>query len=82
MYMFIRNEIKARARLSRGLLSILKDDIDMLNVDADNLNLISIEESIIETKNTLHDIMDNINELEYAVASLKEVRQWKLSRKS
>ena len=75
MYMFIRNEIKARARLSRGLLSILKDDIDMLNVDADNLNLISIEESIIETKNTLHDIMDNINELEYAVASLKEVRQ-------
>lgn len=75
MYMFIRNEIKARAKLSRGLLSILKDDIDMLNVDADNLNLISIEDSIAETKNTLHDIMDNINEIEYAVASLKEVRR-------
>lgn len=75
MYMFIRNEIKARARLARGLLNILKDDIDMLNIDADNLNLISIEESIRETKDTLHDIMDDINELEYAVASLKEVRE-------
>ena len=74
MYMFIRNEIKARSRLARGLLNILKDDIDMLNIDADNLNLISIEESIKETKDTLYDIMDNINEIEYAVASLKEVK--------
>lgn len=75
MYMFIRNEIKARARLTRGLINILKDDVDMLNIDADNLNLISIEESIKETKDTLHDIMDNINEMEYAVISLKEVKQ-------
>lgn len=75
MYMFVRNEIKARARLTRGLLNILKDDIDMLNADADNLNLISIDDSIRETKNTLCDIMDNINEIEYAVVSLKEVRK-------
>ena len=75
MYMFIRNEVKARARLARGLINILKDDIDMLNIDADNLNLISIEDSIKETKDTLFDIMENINELEYAVASLKEVRK-------
>ena len=75
MYMFIRNEIKARARLARGLINILKDDIEMLNIDADSLNLISIEDSIKETKDTLFDIMENINELEYAVASLKEVRQ-------
>ena len=75
MYMFIRNEIKARARLARGLLNILKDDIDMLNMDADNLNLISIEESIRETKDTLKDIVDDINELECAVISLKEVRE-------
>lgn len=75
MYMFIKNEIKARARLTRGLLSILKDDVDMLNIDADNLNLISIEDSIKETKDTLCDIMDNVNEIEYAVISLKEVRK-------
>ena len=75
MYTFIRNEIKARARLAKGLINILKDDIEMLNVDADNLNLFSIEESIKETKDTLADIMENINEMEYAVASLKEVRR-------
>ena len=75
MYMFIRNEIKARARLTKGLLNILKDDVDVLSADADDLNLISIEDSIKETKDTLCDIMENINELEYAVASLKEVRR-------
>ena len=75
MYMFVRNEIKARARLAKGLLNILKDDVEMLNLDADNLDLFSIDESIKETKDTLCDIMENINELEYAVASLKEVRQ-------
>lgn len=74
MYIFIKNEIKARARLARGLMSILKDDVDMLNDDADSLNLLGIEESIKETKDTLADIMDNINELEYAVISLKEVK--------
>ena len=72
MYMFIRNEIKARARLAKGLMNILADDISMLNVDADTLNLFIIEESIKEVKDTFADIMDNINELEYAVAALKE----------
>ena len=75
MYMFIRNEIKARARLTRGLLNILKDDVEMLNIDAENLNLFSIDESIRETKDTLVDIMENINELEDAVISLREVRR-------
>ena len=70
--MFIRNEIKARARLAKGLMNILADDISMLNVDADTLNLFSIDESIKEVKDTLANIMDNINELEYAVAALKE----------
>lgn len=73
MFMFVRNEIKARARLTRGLLNILKDDIDMLNMDADTLNLISIEESIKETKDTLVDIMENLYAMEDAVITLKEV---------
>ena len=75
MYMFIRNEIKARARLTRGLLNVLTDDINMLNIDADNLNLFSIDESIKETKDTLINIMDNLYAIEDAVATLKEVRK-------
>ena len=76
MRMFVRNEIKARARLNRGLLNILADDIDMLNIDADNLNLFTIGESIKETKDTLVDIMENLYAMEDAVATLKEVKQW------
>ena len=72
MIIFAKNEIRARARLSRGLVHILKDDVDMLNVDADDFNLFTIGESIKEVKNTIQDITDNINELELAVAIAKE----------
>lgn len=74
MQMFIRNEIKARARLTRGLLSVLTDDVNMLIIDADNLNLFNIDESIKETKDTLINIMDNLHAIEDAVATLREVR--------
>lgn len=72
MILFAKNEIRARARLSRGLVHILEDDVDMLNVDADDFNLFTIGESIKEVKNTIQDITDNINELELAVAIAKE----------
>lgn len=74
MQMFIRNEIKARARLNRGLVNILADDVEMLNIDADNLNLFSIDESIKETKDTLVDIMENLYAIKNAVSTLKEVK--------
>lgn len=72
MIMFAKNEIRARARLSRGLVHILKDDVDMLNIDADDFNLFTINESIKEVKNTLRDMTDNLNELELAVEVVKE----------
>lgn len=74
MQMFARKEIKARARLTRGLLNILSDDINMLNTDADNLNLFCIDESIKETKDTLIHMMDNLYAIEDAVATLREVK--------
>lgn len=72
MFMFTKNEIKARAKLSRGLVSVLKDDVEMLIVDADDFNLYTIGESIKEMRDTLQDIMENLNELEYAVIIAKE----------
>ena len=79
MIIFAKNEIRARARLSRGLVHILKDDVDMLNIDADDFNLFTINESIKEVKSTIQDMLDNINELELAVAVAKERLSWKLS---
>ena len=72
--MFIKNEIKERARLTKGLLSVLTDDVNLLNIDAYNLNLFTIDESIKETKDTLINIMDNLYAIEDAVATLREVK--------
>lgn len=72
MIIFAKNEIKARARLSRGLVNILKEDVEMLIVDADSFNLFTIDEAIKDTKDTIRDILDNLNELELAVETAKE----------
>ncbi len=72
MIILAKNEIKARARLSRGLVNILKDDIDMLNIDADDFNIYTINESIKEARDTLNDMMANLDELEYVIIRLME----------
>ena len=63
----IRREMQIRARLSYGLLNVLKDDIDCINIDTDNNDLVSLTESIIETKITLQKMVDDITELEHIV---------------
>lgn len=72
MIILAKNEIKARARLSRGLVNILKDDIDMLNIDADDFNIYTINESIKEARDTLNDMMANLDELEYVIIRIME----------
>lgn len=59
--------MQIRARLSYGLLNVLKDDIDCINIDTDNNDLVSLTESIIETKITLQKMVDDITELEHIV---------------
>ena len=63
----IRREMQTRARPSYGLLNVSKDDVDCINIDVDNNDLVSLTESIIETKITLHKMVDNITELEHIV---------------
>lgn len=65
----IRREMQTRARLSYGLLNVLKDDVECINIDTDNNDLVSLTESIIEMKITLQKMVDNITELEYIVYS-------------
>lgn len=63
----VKLEIITRARLTRGLLNLLKDDIEMINLDATNYDLMTIGESICEAKDTIQKMIDNIMELEYLV---------------
>ena len=67
----VKTEVITRARLTRGLLNLLKDDIDMINMDADNYDLMTIGESICEAKDTIQKMIDNIMDLEYLVYTVK-----------
>jgi hypothetical protein len=63
--------MKKRARVSMGLLNLLKDDIDQVRVDADDFDLICLEESLRDAKATLQMITDNITEIEYMMYLFK-----------
>ena len=67
----IKLEMQTRARLSYGLINLLKDDVESLNVDIGSNDIVSASESIIETKITLQKMSDNINELEQLVRSVR-----------
>lgn len=61
----VKMDMRKRARASMGMLNLLKDDIEQIRVDADDFDLICIEESIRDAKGTLQMILDNITEIEY-----------------
>lgn len=67
----MKMDMKKRARVSMGLLNLLKDDIDQVRVDADDFDLICLEESLRDAKSTLQMITDNITEIEYMMYLFK-----------
>lgn len=68
----IKKEMRDRARLARGLANALGHDVDYIHMDVENFDLICMNESIRETKDTLQKLMDNITELEYLFYLLKK----------
>lgn len=61
----IKREMKQRARLARGLVNALGHDVEYVYSDVENFDLICMDESIRETKDTLEKLIDNVKELEY-----------------
>ena len=61
----LRIDMRQKARQLRGLLNLLTDDIFHVNEDAKDFDLICLEESIRDTKNTLQMLIDGVTELEY-----------------
>lgn len=61
----IKINMKKRARIAMGLLNLLRDDINQVRIDTDDFDLISLEESLKEAKNTLRMLGDNVTEIEY-----------------
>lgn len=67
----IKKEMKERARLARGLANALGYDVEYIYTDVENCDVICMNESIRETKDTLQKLMDNVTELEYLLYLLK-----------
>jgi len=66
-----KTNIKKRARMNAGLLNLLRDDVDHLRADADDFDLICLEESVRDAKSTLQMFVDNITEIEYMLYLIK-----------
>lgn len=66
-----KTNIKKRARMNAGLLNLLRDDVDHLRADADDFDLICLEESVRDAKSTLQMFVDNVTEIEYMLYLIK-----------
>lgn len=64
--------MRKRARTSMGLLNLLKDDIEQIRVDADDFDLLCLEESLKDAKTTIQTIIDNLTEIEYMMYLFRE----------
>ena len=70
----LKMDMRSKARMANGLLNLLKDDIYHVSADANDFDLLCLEESINDTKSTLQMLTDTITELEYALYLSKRER--------
>lgn len=61
----IKVNMKRRAKMAAGMVNLLRDDIEYLKSDADDFDILCLEESIKDTKATLQMLTDNVTEIEY-----------------
>ncbi len=66
-----KREMKIRARLTRGLANALQSDVDYICADVDAFDVICMDESLGEARDTVQRIIDSLTELEYLLYLLK-----------
>ncbi len=62
-----RIKMRSKARLTKGLMNILFDDVERIGNEVDDCNVVNLKDSIQDAKGTLQCLLDNIVELEYTV---------------
>lgn len=62
-----RIRMRSKARLTKGLMNILFDDIERISNEVDDFDIVNLKDSIQDAKGTLQCLLDNIVELEYNV---------------
>lgn len=68
----LRIELRKRSRDIKGLINLLQEDAKYICVDADDVDLLGLSESIKEIKDTIQSVVDNVMELEYTVYLTKK----------
>lgn len=68
----IKNEMRERARLARGLANALGYDAEYVYTDVQNFDMVCLDESLRETKETIQKLTDNITEIEYLLYLLRK----------
>ena len=68
----VKNELKERARLLRGLATAFGCDAEYIFTDAKNIDLICLNESVKEARYTVQRITDNIKEIEYLMYLMQQ----------
>ena len=66
-----RIKMRSKARLAKGLMNILQDDVDRVVTDVDDCDIVSMKESIQDARGTLQCMIDNLVELEYTLYLVK-----------
>lgn len=64
----LKIEMQKRARLAKGLVNLLKDDVDCIAIDADNFDLFDISDAILEARFTMQKLNDCLTGLETVVS--------------
>lgn len=62
-----RIKMRSKARLTKGLMNILFDDVERISNEVDDFDIVNLKDSIQDAKGTLQCLLDNIVELEYSV---------------
>ena len=57
--------MRSKARMAKGLVTLLKDDADQMWNDVNMFDMIGLEETINDTKRTAQQLMNIATELEY-----------------
>lgn len=64
--------MRGKARLTRGLVNLLKDDAEQIYNDVNMFDIISLEESIRDTKRTAQQLLDAATDIEYYLLLAKQ----------
>ena len=67
----IKTDMKKRARIVAGIVNLLSDDATHLKADANDFDIICLEESLKDARATIQMLSDHITEMEYMLYLFK-----------